>query len=105
MEPEAISNIVDPTIIKGINEHTEYDVGFYCLYTEDDMKKVFKHGCFGLYTDQEWGCTNKFSIQIREESVALAAVMKIIMAKLESEKKNKFSWKQFAGMTPEQISS
>ena len=35
VEPEAISNIVDPTIIKKVNEHTEYDIGFYCLYSED----------------------------------------------------------------------
>lgn len=29
------------------------------------MKKAFKHGCFGRYTDQEWGATHKFGIQIR----------------------------------------
>lgn len=88
-----------------MNEHTEYDVGFYCLYTEDDMRKVFKHGCFGLYSDQEWGHTHKFGIQIREESISIAAAMKLVMDKLESEKKTKFTWKQFQSLTPEQISS
>lgn len=65
VEPEAISNIVDPTILKQVYEHSEYDIGFYCLYSQDDMKKVFKHGCFGLYTDQEYASTRKFGIQIR----------------------------------------
>lgn len=67
------------------------------------MKKVFKHGCFGLYTDQEYGNTRKFGIQIREESISIAAVMKIIMDKMEREKKGKFSWKVFSGLSKEVI--
>lgn len=49
--PEVQASIIDPTIVKNINEHTEYDVGFYCLFSSEDMKRAFKHHCFGQYTD------------------------------------------------------
>ena len=52
VEPEAIANIIDPSIVKPIIEHIYYDVGSFCLYSESDMEKVFKHGSFGRYTDE-----------------------------------------------------
>ena len=52
VDPDILGTLIDPTILKQVNEHNEYDVGSYCLYSEADMKKVFKHGAFGRYTDQ-----------------------------------------------------
>ena len=57
---------IDPTILKHINEHNEYDVGSFALFTEKDMDTVFKHGSFGSYSEEEYGSTKKFGIQIRE---------------------------------------
>jgi hypothetical protein len=80
---------IDPTSTKKIHEHTEYDVGFYCLFSKDDMKQAFKHHCFGRYSDQEFAGTLKFGIQLREESVSLGAVMKIAAQRLEDERNGK----------------
>lgn len=47
------------------------------------MMKVFKNGGFGRYTDQEWASTNKFGIQIREECISIAKVMKLIQSSMK----------------------
>lgn len=41
--------ILDPTILKTIDEHSEYDVGSFALFRNDDFKKIFKHSAFGNY--------------------------------------------------------
>ena len=78
VDPELIATIIDPTILKPVNEHNEYDVGSYCLYNESDMDKVFKHGSFGRYTDTEFAATRKFGIQIRQECLQLGKLIKMV---------------------------
>ena len=101
MDPEQIATLIDPTIFKPVNEHSEYDVGQYCRYTEADMDKVFKHGSFGRYSDQEFGGTRVCGIQIREESVQLGKLIKLITNAANNKNtnnKNRVKWEQFANM-------
>ena len=96
-DPELIATIIDPTIFKPVNEHNEYDIGQYCRYAEADMEKVFKHGSFGRYSDEEFGGTRKCGIQIREESVQLGKLIKLINESKPVE------WSTFSDMTEEEI--
>lgn len=41
--------IIDPTIFKDISHHSIYDIGSYVVFSNDDYKKVFKHGGYGNY--------------------------------------------------------
>lgn len=70
--------ILDPTILKTIDEHSEYDVGSYALFRNDDFKKMFKHGAYGNYDKNEWAQTQKFAIQIRREGLSIINVMKLL---------------------------
>lgn len=55
------------------------------------MKKVFKHGCFGLYSENEYECTKKFGVQIREECVSIGEIIKTISLN----KNNEINWDIF----------
>jgi len=65
VKPEDIITILDPTILKSINEHSYYDVGSYIIFSNEDYKTVFKNKVFGIY-QKEHNLTNKFSIMIRK---------------------------------------
>jgi hypothetical protein len=41
----------DPSIFKEIHQHSVYDIGSYMVFSNDDYKKVFKHGSFGNYDE------------------------------------------------------
>lgn len=41
--------IINPSILKGINEHTEYDVGSYITFSNEDFRTVFKNKAFGIF--------------------------------------------------------
>ena len=49
VEAEPVTILTDPTILKRINEHTEYDIGSYILFNNEDYNKVFRAGSFGNY--------------------------------------------------------
>lgn len=68
----------DPTIFKDINAHSIYDIGSYVVFSNDDYNRVFKHGCFGNYSQREYEETNKFGIQIRKDGLGVTQVMKLI---------------------------
>lgn len=70
--------IPDPSIFKEINKHSIYDIGSYVVFSNDDYKKVFKHGSFGNYSKNEYENTKKFGIQIRKDGIGITQVMQII---------------------------
>lgn len=70
--------IPDPTIFKEINKHSVYDIGNYTVFSNDDYKKVFKHGSYGNYDKNEFDVTKKFGIQIRKDGLGIAQVMQLI---------------------------
>jgi hypothetical protein len=77
VKPEDVITFIDPTILKGISEHTYYDVGSYIIFSNEDYKTVFKNKMFGIYS-KEFEYTNKFSIMIRKESIGIGNVMKAL---------------------------
>ena len=58
------------------------------------MNKVFKHGCFGMYSENEYIHTLKFGVQIREESVSIGQLIKYI----NGHKDKKVDWGMFKEM-------
>jgi hypothetical protein len=70
--------IPDPTIFKDISKHSIYDIGSYVVFSNDDYKKVFKHGSFGNYLKKEFEETKKFGIQIRKDGLGITQVMQLI---------------------------
>lgn len=68
--------VPDPTITKPLNEHSTYDIGYYCEFLNEDMGSLFTHECFGVYKDMEYFGTNKFGVMIREESIAITNALK-----------------------------
>lgn len=70
--------IPDPTIFKEITKHSVYDIGSYTVFSNDDYKKVFKHGSFGNYNQNEYESTKKFGIQIRKDGLGITQVMQHI---------------------------
>ena len=70
--------IPDPTITKPLNEHSTYDIGYYCDFLNEDMNTVFKHECFGTYKDMEYNGTEKFGVMIREESISITNALRRI---------------------------
>lgn len=48
------------------------------VFSNDDYKKVFKHGMFGNYSNMEYQETNKFGIQIRKDGLGITQVMQLI---------------------------
>ncbi len=49
IDQEPVMTLPDPSIFKEINKHSIYDIGSYIVFSNDDYKKVFKHGMFGNY--------------------------------------------------------
>ena len=68
----------DPSIFKEINQHSVYDIGSYMVFSNDDYKKVFKHGAFGNYDANEYKSTKKFGIQIRKDGLGITQVMQLM---------------------------
>jgi len=69
--------IINPTILKSINEHSYYDVGSYIIFSNEDFRTVFKNKAFGIF-EREYEVTEKFSIMIRKESIGISNVMKLL---------------------------
>ena len=61
----------DPSIFKEINQHSIYNIGSYIVFSNEDYKKVFKHGSFGNYDKKEYQHSKKFGIQIRKEGLGI----------------------------------
>jgi hypothetical protein len=49
IDQEPVMTLPDPSIFKEMNKHSIYDIGSYIVFSNDDYKKVFKHGMFGNY--------------------------------------------------------
>ena len=49
IDQEPVMTLSDPSIFKEISKHNNYDIGSCIVFSNDDYKKVFKHGMFGNY--------------------------------------------------------
>lgn len=67
------------------------------MFQEQEMKKFFKHKFFGQYARKEYLYTKKFGVQIREESVSIGEMVKLVN-KIKGEK---VDWSKFAEMSVE----
>lgn len=90
----------DPSIFKEINQHSIYDIGSYIVFSNDDYKKVFKHGSFGNYDQGEYKYVNKFGIQIRKDGLGIGQVMQIIQNNANKDMKQE--WEKIAKLPAEE---
>lgn len=95
VKPEDIITFQDPTILKGINEHSYYDVGSYILFSNEDHRTVFKNKSFGVQ-EKEYEITGKFSIMVRKESIGILNVMKTI------QHSKPIDWQQLHLLSPQE---
>ncbi len=77
----------DPSIFKEMNKHSIYDIGSYVVFSNDDYKKIFKHGMFGNYQENEYKLTQKFGIQIRKDGLGITHVMQLMQNNLNRDMK------------------
>ena len=78
LDSQETSQIIDPSTLKDINDHTFYDIGWYINFLQEDMERYFKHECFGNYSLKEYFATKKFGVQIRSEGIRIVNILKRI---------------------------